>query len=154
MGGYGSSRWGMTLTRFSTDGLLRLDVQALEREGGLVPGKAASIMWGDAASITAEVRLDAPDVVTLSYFVRTSTDGWLPIQEHVSLISTPCTFGGNRVWLACPGCGNRRAVLYALAGRFRCRTCHNIAYASTRTIPAPRGVHHSPHVSSPRSDDA
>ncbi|HEV2066711.1 MAG TPA: DUF2231 domain-containing protein [Thermomicrobiales bacterium] len=29
--------------------------------------------------------------------------------------------------------GLARAVLYALAGRFRCRTCHQLAYPSTRS---------------------
>lgn len=154
MGGYGSSRWGTTVTRFPTDGLLRLDVCALGREGGLRPGTLATVTWSDAASITTEVPFDTPDVVTLAYCVRTSTDGWLSINERISVLTTPCTFGGTRVWLACPGCGTRRAVLYALRGRFRCRTCHHIAYASTRTIPAACEVHHSSHASSPQSDDA
>lgn len=132
MGGYGSSRWGTTVTRFSTDGVLRLDVRALAREGGLMPGTSATVKWGDVASIATEVLLDSADVVTLAYSVRTSTDGWLSIDEQFRVLTTACTFGGTRVWLACPGCGIRRAVLYYLGHYFRCRNCHNLAYVSTR----------------------
>lgn len=154
MGGYGSSRWGMTLTRMTTAGLLRLDVCALARAGGLVPGKSATVTWDGAASITTEVPFDAPDVVTLAYSVRTSTESRVSINEQIPVLTTPCTFGGTRVWFACPGCGTRRAVLYALGGLFRCRTCHHIAHASTRTNPASGDVHHTLDASPPPSDGA
>lgn len=46
--------------------------------------------------------------------------------------ATPCTYGGERLWLTCPSCHSRRRVLYSVVGRFRCRQCHDLAYASTR----------------------
>lgn len=140
MGGYGSSRWGMTVTCLSTEGLPRLDIRALARAGGLVPG-TTTIIWGGAASMTAEVPLDALDVITLTYVVRTSTDEWQSISDRIRVFRTPCTFGGTRVWFACPGCATRRAILYGLGGYFRCRACHNIVHASTRAIAGRRSRH-------------
>jgi len=53
----------------------------------------------------------------------------------VRLEPVPQPLGGVRWWLRCPGCGSRRAMLYALrhTGRhFRCRACRRLAYASER----------------------
>ena len=134
MGRYGSGRWGATVTRASTEGLLRLDVRALVREALLEPGKSATVTWIDGASITTHVTPNDPDRISLRYFTVTGKGSWSsPIQQDVFLTRTRCTFGGTRVWFVCPGCGARCAVLYALRGLFRCRACHNLAYASTRT---------------------
>ena len=49
------------------------------------------------------------------------------------LLTTPCNYGGERQWFACPavGCGRRVAKLYG--GRvFACRLCHELAYPSQR----------------------
>lgn len=132
MGGYGSTRWGTTMTRASTEGLLHLDVRALGRKGCLRAGMSAIVSWHDGASITTEVVPARLDAVTLRYSVRDGNEPQINVQENISLTRTRCTFGGSRVWFGCPGCSTRCAVLYAHRGRFRCRTCHNLAYASTR----------------------
>jgi hypothetical protein len=133
MGGYGSGRWDGTITRTSTEGLPRLDVRDLARAGGLQRGTRATIAWGPLASVTTEVADDDPTVLTLMFRLRTGRGPWRTVQEQLALMWTACTFGGRRVWFACPGCRSRRAVLYAVAGRFRCCACHRLAYASTRT---------------------
>jgi hypothetical protein len=132
MGGYGSSRWEGTLTRTSTEGLLRLDVRALARAGGLRGGVRANVVWECGASVATEVPRDDPSTMLLRFHTRVRTGAWTAITEPVSLAWTRCAFGGRRVWFTCPGCRTRRAVLYAVAGRFRCRACHRLAYASTR----------------------
>ncbi len=50
----------------------------------------------------------------------------------VSLVTTPCNFGGVRYWFGCPSCGRRVAVLYLAPGDvyFRCRHCNNLSYHS------------------------
>lgn len=53
-----------------------------------------------------------------------SVEQWLQI-EH-----TPCAFGGARPWFACPSCGRRAAKLFLLNGRFACRKCQRLTYAS------------------------
>lgn len=133
MGGYGSSRWGVTVTRVSTENLLRLDVRVLAREGCLQPGMSATVAWDSGTSITTEVMGERSNVVVLRYLVRSGNRSRLSMQEDISLMRTPCTFGGTRIWFVCPGCSTRPAVLYALAGYFRCRTCHQLAYPSTRS---------------------
>lgn len=145
MGGYGSGRWGLRPTKGTTDAALRLDVRFLTRAGLIAPGVVGSLVvaWsrGGEPAGTVEVRYDhdRPGEVVLDYGVRRGEDApWERVRERVPLDRTPCRFGGDRTWFRCPGCGGRRAVLYGAAGRFRCRACHGLAYASTREGEADR----------------
>jgi hypothetical protein len=56
----------------------------------------------------------------------------IDLDYQVSIVRTPCHYGGSRPWFRCPRCGCRRAVLYGVAsdGRFGCRHCMRLAYAS------------------------
>jgi hypothetical protein len=131
MGGVGSTRWGSTVTRLTTEGLPRLDVRELAAQGALRDGTSTVVAWSDRASIAIEVI--GTDKVTLRYGVDTA-DGarWL-VCDDIPLQRTRCRFGGERVWFACSGCAKRRAVLFAVRGIFRCRECHRLAYGSTRS---------------------
>jgi hypothetical protein len=129
MGGFGSTRWGMTVTRVSTAGLLRLDVRLLARTGCLAPGASATITWGNGASISTEVSHEDPTVMHVNHQILAGNGVSLSIQDRIALRTTPCNFGSERAWFACPGCGCRCAVLYALGGRFRCRSCHHLTNA-------------------------
>ena len=133
MGGTGSGRWGTTVTRITTDSLPQLDVRALAREGALEPGTSATITWGNGASVSTEAPLESPGWITLRYMACAGMGSWTSLSEHVPLSKTDCTFGGSRVWFYCPGCGRRRAILYGLQSRFRCRACHRLGYESTRS---------------------
>lgn len=130
MGGAGSTRWDQTITRRSTEGLLRLDMRALARQGALDPGTSRMVSWDESASIL--VNSLTKTVLALRYSVIDGTGKRSAVDELMVIDTTPCTFGGERAWVRCPGCGTRRAVLYALNGLFRCRLCHRLAYASTR----------------------
>ena len=68
----------------------------------------------------------------------TAVEGWLTLSyaiggeartQQIAITRTPCHYGGTRPWFRCPG-GERVAVLYLRAGRFACRHCQGIAYAS------------------------
>jgi hypothetical protein len=50
----------------------------------------------------------------------------------VQIIRTPCRYGGSRSWFQCPRCWDRRAIIYGVAsdGKFGCRRCMRLAYAS------------------------
>jgi hypothetical protein len=130
MGGFGSSRWTMSVARPTTEGLLRLDVRQLARQGALQIGTSSLVTWPSGASIT--VHSVAQDVVVIRYMVSDPHAGAVIVREYIRLSTTPGTFGGERVWLLCPGCASRRAILYAYGGRLRCTVCHRLAYASTR----------------------
>jgi hypothetical protein len=50
-------------------------------------------------------------------------------RERFKLVVVPQHFGGVRWYYVCP-CGRRCGILYLRRGRFRCRTCHDLAYPS------------------------
>lgn len=142
MGGFGSTRWGWHRARQTTDPLLWLDVRILARQGSLTPGVWSTTSWtcrGEpSGSITHRAKADA---LILDYHVKGPRDAdWQPVRERIPLTSTPCHYGGSRPWFLCPGCGRRRAVLFSLDGRFRCRRCHELAYSSTRETAADRAL--------------
>ena len=61
------------------------------------------------------------------------------VHEVVQLVAQPCGFGGER-WLArCPGCDRAVAVLWLRPrGRFTCRRCAGLVFATTRLRPVRR----------------
>jgi len=63
--------------------------------------------------------------VTLNYSIDDK-----PTTQIIWLTETACNYGGSRPWFICPIRGERVAVLYLRAGRFACRHCQRIAYAS------------------------
>jgi hypothetical protein len=126
MGGPGSTRWAMTVTRLSMAGVPMLDVRSLAREGVLTSGTTARVRWDNGASVAVEAVSDR--LLALGYRLQLADGAIRPIREVITLTTTPCTFGGERQWFVCPGCDTRRAVLYAVTGLFRCRVCHRLAY--------------------------
>jgi predicted RNA-binding Zn-ribbon protein involved in translation (DUF1610 family) len=122
----------MMVTRLTTEGLLRLDVRVLVRAGALVPGASSTVTWDAGALVATTVATDKPDCLMLTYAMVDRRKVSQAVTECIPLLTTPGTVGGVRAWFGCPNCGLRCAVLYALHGRFRCRQCHHLAYASTR----------------------
>ena len=59
--------------------------------------------------------------------------------EVISLIWTPCNFGGWRVWFVCPKCNKKVAVIYT-AKNIACRHCYDLKYASQSMNDFDRGV--------------
>ena len=54
------------------------------------------------------------------------------VDDHVSLQRRPCRFGGARAFFCCPRCGSFVLSLYLGGGRFTCRACGRLTYASRR----------------------
>lgn len=136
MGGYESGFQGVA--RRDTDGLPRLDVRWLARRGVIAPGASTYdvVTWSRGAHKLAEIGVrydDRAARVELSYEVGGQAgEPARSVREPVRVVRTPCRLGGARPWFACPGCGGRCAVLWLVGGVFRCRRCHDLAYASTR----------------------
>jgi hypothetical protein len=106
---------------------MSLDIRKLARKNML---EAASGSWRWWNTSTGETLgsigfTSRPGAVVLNY----SIDGQ-PITERVSVTRTDCNFGGSRPWFSCPRCWRRVAVLYLRGGRFRCRKCQSLRYAS------------------------
>lgn len=54
------------------------------------------------------------------------------VKRTIWLTSTPCNYGGVRLWFNCPCCHRRAAVLFIMGGAIRCATCGRVSYASQR----------------------
>ncbi len=53
--------------------------------------------------------------------------------EYIEIEKISCNFGGSRIWLKCPGCGQRVRKIYSppsMKTKFRCRICHDLIYQS------------------------
>ena len=106
----------------------RIDVRRWQREGIFAGRHMGSWQWTDAQTgerlATIGYRSDG-DGVALDY----SIDG-KDCSQRVQLSHSVCHYGGVRPWFICPIRGERVAVLYLRAGRFACRHCQRLAYAS------------------------
>ena len=78
----------------------------------------------------------------LRYDIDHATCPTGPQHYAISMVTTPCRFGGQRWWWICPATGGRVAKLYLPNGgqRFlsRGRDAYGLAYASQREAPTDR----------------
>ena len=146
MGGIGSGRrWGYGGP--TCDGLLALDVCHLVRRGYLEPGAGGVLSWRRRGQAIGSVRYASEDRgLSLSYDQPVTGGGQERCAERIAFMWTPCHLGGERVWFCCPGCGERRAILYHRAGRFRCRQCHGLTYVSQRESPPDRALRRARNI--------
>lgn len=122
---FGAGRPGWKL---KAEHSLPLDVRRMHRAGGLRSGVLGSWIWtnnytGDVAG-TIGYAAEAAGVE-----LRYSVSGD-PRRQYIAVERTRCHLGGSRPWFICPVRGERVAVLYMRSGRFACRHCQRIAYAS------------------------
>ena len=118
------------LAKRCTDTLPALDIQALEREPGLLGGLLHALAWR-----TAHGR------VALRWWVSNDHLGVALGEAHdpivpeavtwVTLVRTRCEVRASRRWFSCPGCGARVGKLY-VDRVVACRTCLGLAYRSQR----------------------
>lgn len=104
-----------------------IDVRRFQREDMLRPGWW-SWQWSnaDTGEVLASIGINGGvGDVTLEY----TTDGH-SVSEHITITRTACHYGGSRPWFQCPKCRGRVAKLYLRGGRFACRSCKGLVYAS------------------------
>lgn len=111
--------------------LCRVDVREWARRGYLRGACAFSWSWhrGGEPAGSIGVRVHGPDALTLAY-TATVGDVRRDVAETLTMVNTPCAFGGARPWFKCPCCARRVAMLYLRGGRFACRQCKRVAYSS------------------------
>jgi Zn-finger protein len=53
---------------------------------------------------------------------------------RIETTSTPCHFGGKRLWFICPFCKRRVGTLYKPPAKdeLLCRKCHGLGYSRSR----------------------
>ena len=120
------AQWANGFGRPLIDEYPRLDVRELQR-AGLLEG-AHRIEWSDGSA--AELSRHEDEIRT----VHQPAGATFTVADQLCMTWTPCHFGGRRVWLYCPLCLSRVAVLHAFPN-FACRSCHSLAYASTNITP-------------------
>ena len=116
---------------------LGLSVYNLKRRGMLTGHTAVEITWvssgsGKESTVSVIVEITDDPHVTLIYSLTDREGNKTDYNYEVSLLTTPCTYGGVRYWFACPVCHERVGVLYLAPGNvyFMCRHCNNITYHS------------------------
>lgn len=107
-----------------------LDVNRLVRGGFLAPG---DYLWAWEEADGWPLR-----VISLGDRVEIRLLG--ATLGEVSLDSTPCHFGGRRLWWRCPSCDARRARLYLHGGVLSCRLCADLSYESQLEREVARGL--------------
>lgn len=114
-----------------TSHLRHIDVRRLARDGLLVPGHSFGWEWRSKGAVVASIHLTIHiDAVTFDYRIGSGEDRQ-PVHQRVPLQTTPCTYGGQRQWFACPHCGKRVAQLY-IGQQVACRRCFGMAYPVQR----------------------
>lgn len=137
--GSGGSRYGAGRPgwRRKCEQLLGLDIRKLARAGYFRAGVFARGRWQWTWSHSGEPSGNVGIESTYEQVRLTYT--WTPYGSEpqsfdypVRVVRTPCRYGGTRPWFQCPRCWDRRAVLYGVAsdGKFGCRRCMRLAYAS------------------------
>jgi len=126
---YGAGRPGW---RRKCEHLLALDIRVLASREHL-PSESHITryfpwQWTRGGEPAGSIRVQAEShQLRLSYSASNQ-----PFDYPVSVERTPCHYGGSRPWFRCPRCSARNAVLYGTAadGRFGCRRCMRLGYAS------------------------
>jgi len=128
--GTGGSRYGAgrPASYVKAEHCKSIDIRRWAREGVLAAGRAGCWVWrnsetGERTGIIGYRCLGHS--LALDYAIDGRDSG-----QTIELTSTACTFGGRRSWFVCPVRSERVAVLYLRAGRFACRRCQRLVYAS------------------------
>ncbi len=106
----------------------RIDARQMQRMGMFAVAWKGTWWWKDSLSGRLNASIDVlalTDSMQLGYRCNDAL-----VQESIGLARVDCGFGGHRVMFHCPNCQSRCVVLLFFRGRFRCRTCHNLAYQS------------------------
>ena len=111
----------------------KLSIPALRKAGAFRPGAHTVWSWSRGEEPFASIRvIGLGDAVRLSYGVSTEGGPQQRIDEQISLRRRPCRFGGARSLFLCPRCGRAVLNLHLRGGRFTCRRCARLTYASRR----------------------
>jgi len=117
---------------------LAIDLSKLKRDGYLFSGCRGEFKWRRRGQVIGSVdyRVEQ-EGLRLIYRIRPRGGQWRDVVEVIVFDRTPTQFGGERIWLVCPGCQTRRRILYG-GTFFRCRQCHGLRYESQYLDPLSR----------------
>lgn len=125
MGGWGSGRPNGYGKR-KAENALPVDIRKWNRQGLIYPGSRITSSWSVGGRVHSSIGAVAlADRLTLQYKHRGE-----PVEQDIMFTWTRCNFGGQRIWLVCPFCSRRCAVVYSCGKYFACRICENIVYTT------------------------
>ena len=130
MGGYGS---GIKFNKKQTlEGLRKLDVRLLKKQGALTKKRAGTLSWTVNGKLDSSINYRLHNAsIRLNFKCRGGAFNELVnVKQVIALENTPCHFGGERTWFVCPRCRQRVGILYPVYGGFFCRRCNGLAYKS------------------------
>lgn len=121
--------------RLQAEQTLKIDLRVWRKRGLLWDGSSNSWSWSRGGESAGGIRFTVgSDNIRLNY----ATNG-LDASQTIRTTSTPCRYGGERRWFSCPCCGGRAVTLFMRSGRFACRFCQKISYASQTGSETSRG---------------
>ena len=125
MGGarYGAGRPGY---RLKAEHTLKVDMRRWHGLGYLVDGHSFAWQWSRGGETTGNIGVSVRvGSIRLSYTAQGQD-----ASQTILTTTTPCRYGGARMWFQCPCCSGRAVVLFMRAGRFACRQCQKVSYSS------------------------
>jgi hypothetical protein len=117
---------------------LSIDVLDLHRRGYLQRAQCFSLAWTCDGGLMASIYVRTERDFVILYFSSLSHGECANVEQRITLLWTPCRFGGERAWFVCSGeepgvrCGRRVTKLYGAGRQFACRECGRLAYTSQR----------------------
>lgn len=139
MGGIGSGR-GFRSTKFdrkwTCEESKRIDIRSFSKRGTLKRGIYrygwTSARSGSEGSI--RIKVGEKEIILIYTTTDYETEKKTDFRYSVELDYTPCNYGGQRIWLRCPVCYRRVALIYMdeRDGYFKCRICANLNYQSSQ----------------------
>lgn len=127
MGALGSGR---KRSRRTVESCLSINLFKLQKDGLLIKGCSGILTWhrSDSGKDVGSISFTYwGDHLELNFRAEHE-----PVRQTVPITSTPCHFGGERLWLQCPSCRRRVATLHVNARLFLCRQCHDLVYEVQR----------------------
>lgn len=113
----------------------KIDIRIWRKRGLLWQGGTNTWSWSRGGESAGHIRFTVnADNIRLNYALQGQD-----ASQTISTSTTPCHYGGTRPWFTCPVCHDRAAVLYLRAGRFACRACQRVSYASQSGSESDRG---------------
>lgn len=124
------------------DSLKKIQIWWLKKQGYLNGWASGTMSWtsgfsDNKSSVGVEISTHSDEPYLRIHYTQTAQDGTKQDFDYkIPLTTTPCHFGGCRLWFVCPWyangkyCGRRVGVLYLGNKYFACRHCYNLTYNS------------------------
>ena len=126
MGGIGS---GIRSRKTSTGDCMSLDIKNIQEILKYPNNTGSTISWSNKSSIS--LKKENNNYIRLNY-TYTMNGEKTDNDYSIGLNYTNCNYGGQRAWIVCPCCHERVTKLWLKRGVFKCRSCNNMNYFSSR----------------------